>query len=369
MTERVTISDVVSWAEALAPAVLQESYDNAGLQTGDPLQEVTAALITLDVTEPVVDEAIGQGANLIIAHHPVIFGGIKKLTGTSPVERILLKAIRNNIAILAVHTNIDNVAGGVNSMIARKLDLQNCSILRAQRGRLRKLVTFVPPAYLEKIRTAVFSAGAGNIGNYDQCGFTTPGKGSFRGNDKSHPFTGEHGKPHEEPEVRFETIFPAWLEKQVVDALLQSHPYEEVAYDIYSLENIHPLTGSGITGELPRPVDELQFLETLKEVFRIPVIRHSPLLGKPVGKIAVCGGAGSFLLKDAIASGSRFFITGDIKYHQFFEPDGKIVMADIGHYESEQFTKELLLDLLIKKFHTFAVRLSEVDTNPVNYHM
>ncbi len=368
MTPPVTLSEVAAWFETLAPAALQESYDNTGLQTGNPADAVTSALVTLDVTEAVVDEAIRLGANLIVTHHPVIFGGIKKLTGATSVEKILLKAIRHDIAILAVHTNLDNVTGGVNTMIARKLGLTGCRILQPMKGKLRKLVTFVPPGHLEAVRQAVFGAGAGTIGHYDQCSFNTEGKGTFRGNKETHPFAGEAGKFHEENEVRLETIFPAWLEKQVIEALLEAHPYEEVAFDIFALENLNPLTGAGITGELPRPLDEQEFLGLLKLTFGIPVIRHSPLLGKPVKKVALCGGAGSFLLKEAIASRSQFFITGDIKYHQFFDPAGKIVLADIGHYESEQFTKELFHELLTKKFPTFAVRLSEVDTNPVNYY-
>ncbi len=367
MKEQIYLSEIVSFFESLAPSSLQENYDNSGLQAGDPAMNVRSVLVTVDVTEEVIDEAIRFGANLVVMHHPLIFGGLKRITGSTSTERILLKSLRNHIALLAVHTNLDNVEGGVNSKIAAKLGLVNCRILQPLKGQLRKLVTFIPSDHLDKVRRSVFEAGAGYIGNYDQCSFNLEGVGTFRGNEVSNPFVGEPGKLHFESEVRFETIYPLWLEKRIIQALLQSHPYEEVAYDIYPLENACPKAGAGVLGELPEPLDEFHFLQRIKETFDIPVIRHSPLLGKTVRKTAICGGAGSSLLKDAIAAEAGFFLTGDIKYHQFFDADDKIVLADMGHFESEQFTKELFYELLTKKFPTFAVRLSEVNTNPVNY--
>lgn len=369
MGTSIPISEVIRVLEQLAPPALQESYDNAGIQCGDPQAAVTGVLITLDVTPEVVDEAIATGCNLIIAHHPVIFGGIKKITRSTPTGRILLQAIRHNITLYAAHTNLDNVTGGVNSMIARKLGLRNTRILQPLKGKLCKLVTYVPPSHLDAVREALWATGAGHIGQYDQCSFNSSGTGTFRGAAESHPFAGQPGTLHQEPEIRTETIFPAWKEQEVVAALLASHPYEEVAYDLYPLENGWPTMGAGILGELPEHLTEETFLALVKKTFSIPVIRHSPLLGQPVSKIALCGGAGSFLLRDAITAGAHFFLSGDIKYHQFAEPDGKIVMADIGHYESEQFTKQLFLELLTKKFSTFAVRLSEVNTNPVGYYL
>ena len=369
MALSVTISEVVKTLEQLAPPVLQEGYDNTGIQCGDAAASVTGVLITLDITPEVVDEAIATGCNLIVAHHPVIFGNLKKITGSTSTGQVLLKAIRHQITLYAAHTNLDNVTGGVNTMIARKLGLRHTRILQPLKGKLCKLVTFVPPSHLDRVREALWSAGAGHIGQYDQCSFNASGTGTFRGGEESRPFTGQPGVLNQEPEIRTETIFPAWKEEEIVEALLASHPYEEVAYDLHPLANEWATVGAGLTGELPEPVTEAAFLELLKQTFGIPVVRHSPLLQKPVTKVALCGGAGSFLLKEAIASGSQFFITGDIKYHQFFEPAGKIVMADIGHFESEQFTRELFIELLIKKFSTFAVRLSTVRTNPVGYYL
>jgi dinuclear metal center YbgI/SA1388 family protein len=368
MNNITTIGEIAQYFDSVAPLALQESYDNSGLQTGHPSDIVNTVLVTLDVTEEVIDEAIGKGAELIIAHHPVIFGGLKKLTGSNNVERVILKAIRNNIGIYAAHTNLDSIEGGVNSMIARKLGLTNQKILKPVVSVLRKLVTFVPLAQLNQVRNAVFDAGAGHIGNYEQCSFNIEGSGTFKGNEDTNPFAGEKGTFHTETEIRFETIYPSWLEKKIINALLTAHPYEEVAYDIYPLENRFEKAGAGVTGTLPQPLDEKDFLNLLKYNFNIPVVRHSKLLHKKIEKVAICGGAGSFLLKDAIAAKADIFVTGDIKYHQFFDTENKIIIADVGHYESEQFTKELFVELLIKKFSTFAVHLSEVKTNPVNYH-
>jgi dinuclear metal center YbgI/SA1388 family protein len=324
-------------------------------------------LITLDVTEKVVEEAIQKNAQLIVAHHPIVFSGLKKFTGKNYVERTIIKAIKNDIAIYAAHTNLDSVEGGVNQKICEKLGLQNCKILQPASGQLKKLVTFIPVDHLNPVREAVFNAGAGNIGNYDSCGFTTEGLGSFRGNENANPFVGEKGEIHAEKEVRFETIFPGYLQGKVIDALIKSHPYEEVAYDIYPLDNQFYKTGMGMVGTLPQTVAENDFLQQLKSIFNTGIIKHTAVKGKPVEKVAVCGGAGSFLLNAAIAAGADVFVSSDFKYHQFFDAENKIVIADIGHFESEQFTKELFYELLMKNFPKFAVHLSEVNTNPVFY--
>ncbi len=361
------LKDVTQYLESFAPLSLQEPYDNAGLITGDINTGITTVLITLDVTEKVVDEAIQKKAQLIVAHHPIIFSGLKKITGKNYVERTLIKAIKNDIAIYAAHTNIDSVEGGVNRKICEKLGLQNCKILQPAVEQLKKLVTFIPVENGDKVREAIFNAGAGNIGNYDSCGFVTEGLGSFRGNENSNPFVGKKGEIHSEKEIRFETIFPGYLQGRVIEALLKAHPYEEVAYDIYPLENNLDKIGMGMVGTLAEPIPEIEFLKQLKATFNTGLIKHTVLKDKPVEKVAVCGGSGSFLLNTAIAAGADFFVSGDFKYHQFFDAENKIVIADIGHFESEQFTKELFCELLTKKFPKFAVHLSEVGTNPVFY--
>jgi dinuclear metal center YbgI/SA1388 family protein len=361
------VQDICNTIETIAPLAYQESYDNAGLLVGDPKQEVTGGLISIDVTEEVIDEAIQKKCNLIIAHHPIIFGGLKRLTGKNYVERTVIKAIQNNIAIYAAHTNLDNISGGVNSKIAEKLELINCRILMPLADELRKLVVFVPVEQAEKVRAAMCDAGAGKIGNYDYCSYNTNGQGTFRAGEGSDPFVGEQGKIHFEEELRIETIFPKVRQSAIVQAMIQAHPYEEVAYDIYPLENKYTNAGGGMLGTLETPMDEIDFLNKLKEVFGSACVKHTNLLQKKISKVALCGGAGSFMLKKAIASRADVFVSGDFKYHEYFDADGKILIADIGHYESEQFTKDVFYEILMKKFPKFALCLSEVKTNPINY--
>jgi dinuclear metal center YbgI/SA1388 family protein len=361
------INEILIALENLAPFSLQEEYDNAGLSIGRADGEAKGCLICLDVNESVIDEAISKDCNLIISHHPVIFKGLKRLTGQSMTERVVARAIREDIAICSMHTNLDNISEGVNRILCERLGLTELSILRKAGGLLKKLVTFCPTDYAGKVRDALFNAGAGHIGEYDRCSFNSEGMGSFRAGEKADPFVGGIGEMHFENEVRIETIFPSFRQKSIIAALLGSHPYEEVAYDIYPLENEFSQAGSGMIGKLALKMTETEFLSTLKDVLNVPFIKHSQLLGKAVATVAVCGGSGSFLLPDAIRHGADFFVSADFKYHQFFDADSKIVIADTGHYESEQFTCILLADYLKKNFATFAVRISETPVNPVKY--
>lgn len=361
------LKNIISELEKFAPLSYQESYDNCGLLTGNKEQEVTGALLTLDCIEATIDEAISKKCNLIIAHHPIIFGGLKKLNGSNYVERTVIKAIQNNIAIYACHTNLDNVKLGVNKKIADKLGLINQQILAPKKSLLKKLVTFVPTENLEKLRESLFNAGAGNIGNYDQCSFVLEGTGSFRGNENSNPVIGKKGELSLEKEYRLELIFENYNEQHIISTLIQNHPYEEVAYDIYQLENVYQNVGSGMIGELEKPILEKEFLEQLKSVFSLKMLKHTAFLNKPIKKVALCGGSGSFLLKNAINSKSDIYISSDFKYHEFFDAEGKILITDIGHYESEQFTPEIFYDIISNKFPTFATYLTAINTNPVNY--
>ncbi|MBI1782370.1 MAG: Nif3-like dinuclear metal center hexameric protein [Sphingobacteriales bacterium] len=361
------IAQIIQELEATAPLSLQESYDNAGLLTGMPQWECTGVLCTLDATEEVVNEAIERKCNLIVAHHPIIFGGLKKINGKNYVERAVITAIKNGIAIYAIHTNLDNVSHGVNKVIADKLGLINTSILSPKENLLKKLFVFVPIEQVEKVRDAIFNAGAGNIGNYSECSFGVEGTGTFKANEGADPFVGEVGSRHYEKEVRIEGIFPAWLENKIISAIIKAHPYEEVAYDVVALDNFFQKVGSGMIGHLPEKMDEQTFLTKIKSDFGLSVIRHTPLTRKPVQKVAVCGGAGSFLISRALNAGADFYITADVKYHEFFDANGRMVIADIGHFESEQYTIDFLAELLVKKFPTFAVLKSEIQTNPVQY--
>ncbi len=361
------IQEALNFLDTIAPASLQESYDNAGLITGSPAWECTGIITTLDATEEVVHEAIAKKCNLIVAHHPIIFGGLKKITGKNYVEQTIIAAIKNDIAIYAIHTNLDNVLDGVSGKMAAMLGLQNLQILQPKKSLLKKLVTFVPDAQAGHVRNALFAAGAGQIGNYGECSFSSEGSGTFKAGVGTVPFVGKQGGQHTEKETRIETIFPAWREKALIDALKTAHPYEEVAFDIYAIENAWNSAGSGVTGNLPQAVEELSFLQLLKNTFNLTVLRHTPLTGKKVEKVALCGGAGSFLIPAAIASNADFYVTADVKYHEFFDANSKLVIADIGHFESEQFTIDLLFGLLREKFPTFAVLKTGVKTNPVNY--
>lgn len=361
------IKDITDYLETIAPLSYQESYDNSGLIVGDKNSPVKKVLITLDATEDVVDEAIKEKCQLVIAHHPIIFGGLKKLNGKNYVERVVIKAIKNNIAIYAIHTNYDNVIEGVNAEICKRIGLVDCEILFPKKQLLKKLYTFIPVMQYATVTKAVFSAGAGHIGNYSETSFNTMGIGTFKGNEKSNPFLGKKNVLENAEEVKFETIFPAHIESKVIAALLETHPYEEVAYDIVSLDNAFQNVGSGMVGNLKTPLDELAFLKSVKKSLKTDSIRYTKLLGKKVKRVAVCGGSGRFLLNNAIGANADVFITSDFKYHDFFDADNKVVVADVGHYESEQFTKDLLLRHLSEKFPILAARISSINTNPIKY--
>jgi dinuclear metal center YbgI/SA1388 family protein len=363
------INEIILYLESLAHPSLQEHYDNAGLITGDAIWKCSGIICSLDATEEVVKEAVEKKCNLIVAHHPIIFGGLKKINGKNYVEKTIIAAIKNDIAIYAIHTNLDNVIGGVNGKIASMLGLENISILSPKEATLKKIFTFVPVDKAEQVRNGIFIAGGGHIGNYSECSFNAEGNGSFKAGEGTNPFVGDIGKQHQEKEIKIEVIFPSFLENKIVSALKMAHPYEEPAFDLVSLSNSDPFVGSGVIGEWPEAIDERQFLAKLKEVFGVPVIRHTALWNKPIKRIALCGGAGSFLISKALAAGADAYISSDIKYHEFFDANKRLLIADIGHYESEQFTIDLLKEVLGQKFPTFAVLKTEVKTNPVHYFL
>jgi len=361
------LEDLCKYLDSEVPLSFQESYDNAGLQLGKPGAEINSALLTIDVTDEIVDEAIEKKCDIIISHHPLIFHGLKKITGRNFTERIIYRALKNDIAIYSSHTNLDAVNKGVSWKMAEKLGLTRISVLSPLQDRILKLVTFVPEAYLDKVRDAVFDAGAGVSGNYDRCSFVSHGTGSFRGNEGSDPFIGEPGKMHFEKEIRFETVMYSHLKDTVISAMLKAHPYEEVAFDVYPLSNRIGYVGTGCTGYLEKEMTETDFLKHVSLVFDARGIRFSKPSGRTVSKIALCGGAGISFLKDALASKSDAFVTGDIKYHNYFDADNRILLVDLGHFESEKYSTEILYHLIIKKFPKFAVRFSETNTNPINY--
>ena len=360
------IKDVVSFLEAWAPPSLQESYDNAGLLVGDREKNVTGILVALDCTEAVVEEARRTGCNLIVAHHPIIFKGLKRLTGANHVERTVISAIRNEIALFAAHTNLDNVFTGVNQKIASVIGLKETHILIPRKDTLSKLVTFIPHSHAGQVMDALFKAGAGQIGNYKNCSFRLDGQGTYLPSEGSHPFKGEPGKMETVDETRAEVIFPRHLTSAIMNALRATHPYEEVAHYLTELSNEDQESGTGMIGLLPEPLEPFEFLRRLKASMALNVIRHTAPAGQ-IHKVAVCGGSGSSFLRAAILAGADAYVSADFKYHEFFDADGKILIADVGHFESEQFTKDLLVEVLSKKFPTFAINFSKTVTNPISY--
>ncbi len=363
----VRISDITEYLEQTAPLSLQEEYDNAGLLTGNKSQELKGVLISLDTTEDVIDEALRLGFNMVISHHPIIFRGLKKITGSNYVERVIIKAIKNDIALYAIHTNLDNVKNGVNKKIADKLGLSNVRILNPKASGLFKLVTFVPKENVMDVLNAMHDAGAGVIGEYDHCSFRIGGTGRFKPNENANPHIGERNEIEEVEEERVELIYPQYLGPKVLESLRASHPYEEVAYYIHKIENKSKDVGSGMIGHLETPLNIKEFLLLLKQKFYLEQVKYTPIQTRMIKKVAVCGGSGSFLIKAAKNAGADAFISADIKYHEYFDAEGKILIADIGHYESEVFTKELIFELLKKKFSNIALQLSEVNTNPIKY--
>ena len=361
------IKDIINYLEEIAPLSYQEEYDNSGLIIGDQEEEVRGVLITLDCTEDVVNEAINEKCNLIITHHPIIFKGLKKINNSNYVERTVISCIKNNIAVYAIHTNLDNIYDGVNARIADMLGLKKTKILSPKNDLLRQLVVYCPMKESDSLKDALFAAGAGSLGNYDKCSFSLIGTGSFYPNQGSDPFVGEKGKMHFEEEERIEVIYPKHKEREILSVMYNCHPYEEIAYQIYILENKCQTVGAGIVGELKTPVNSLDFIKYVKKIMKSGCVKHTEIVKKKIKQVAICGGSGSFLLHQAIASNSDIFITSDFKYHEFFDANKRIIIADIGHYESEQFTKDLIYDLLVKKFTKFAIRLSKINTNPINY--
>ncbi|MBK7787347.1 MAG: Nif3-like dinuclear metal center hexameric protein [Saprospiraceae bacterium] len=361
------IKDLVQFINDIAPYALQENYDNSGLITGNPDAEIAGVLVSLDCTETVIDEAIELGCNVVLSHHPIVFKGLKSLTGKNYVERTVIKAIQNNISILSCHTNLDNILNGVNGKIANKIGLINTQILAPKVGILKKLSFFVPESHLEGVSKAIHEAGAGQIGNYSDCAFRTRGTGTFTPNEKAQPFIGSTQKPSVEEEVKVEVLVPETSVKAVMAALKSSHPYEEVAYFLHALDNDHQAIGAGLVGELTEPMETEMFLDHLKKTMEVAVIKHTSLIHSHISKVALCGGAGSFLTSAAIKSGAQLFISADFKYHEFFDTEERIIIADIGHYESEKYTIDLLIELISNNFTNFALHYTKRNTNPVFY--
>jgi dinuclear metal center YbgI/SA1388 family protein len=361
------VQDVSNLINEWAPLAYAEDFDNVGLLVGDPYQEVSNILVSHDALVNVVDEAIAKKCNLIVCFHPIIFSGLKRLTSSNYVQRVVQKAIKNDVAIFAIHTALDNVEHGVNFGMCKALNLSNTRILSPKQHLIYKLTTYVPHASVKSVTDSLFKAGAGSIGNYEECSFEVKGQGSFKGNENSTPVIGSRGTKHIEPETQIHLTFEKHLKSKILQTLFENHPYEEVAYEITSLENTLQNVGMGMLGELDKEMSEMDFLAFAKAQFKTGGIRHSQLLGKPVKKIAVLGGSGAFAIKSAKAQGADVLVTSDLKYHDYYQAESRILLCDVGHYESERYTKNLICDYLTEKISTFAIILSEENTNPINY--
>ncbi len=361
------VKDICNIIEEFAPLNFQESYDNAGLLIGDTEMQLTGVLISVDIVEAVIDEAIEKKCNMIVSHHPLIFSGLKKITGQDYIQKCVIKAIKNDIAIYSAHTNLDNVFYGVNGYLADKLGLKNKKILASKGGLLTKLVTYVPKQNVESVKDAIFKAGAGVIGNYDCCSFNIEGEGTFRANENATPFVGKNNELHTETEIRVEVVLPKYLTSKVVAEMIKAHPYEEPAFDILPIDNKWNSVGTGMVGELPKQIEITPFLEFLKQKLNLSTIRYTGDVDRKIKRVALCGGSGSEFLKYAIRERADIYISADFKYHQFFEAENQILIADIGHFESEVHTKEIFYELISKKMPTFAVQKSDINTNPINY--
>jgi dinuclear metal center YbgI/SA1388 family protein len=361
------LKEIINILEELAPLAYAEDFDNVGLLVGDNEQQISGIVVCHDALEAVIDEAIAKKCNLVVCFHPIIFSGLKKITGKNYVERAILKAIKNDIAIYAIHTALDNHKDGVNKIFCNVLGLKNSKILVPKQNFIQKLITYTIPENAEKLRNALFKAGAGKIGNYEDCSFNSQGIGTYMGNQNSNPAIGEKFEFVEAQEIKIEVTFEKYLQSKILKALFANHVYEEVAYEVYDLQNSHQNIGLGMIGELETPIDEKEFLYFVKQKMQSGVIRHSELLGKKVTKVAVLGGSGSFAIKNAIQAGADIFLTADLKYHDFYQAENSIVLADIGHFESERFIKNYIVDFLKEKITNFAVVLSEINTNPVKY--
>lgn len=361
------IREITNAIEQLAPLPLQESFDNSGVQVGDINNEAKAALLCIDVTEEVIDEAIALGCNLVISHHPLAFRPFKSLTGKSYIERCVMKACKNDIVVYAAHTNLDNAKNGINAYLASKLNLEQVRILSPQQKALLKLVTFVPTDHLDNVRSALFNAGAGKIGNYDSCSYSSSGYGTFKAEEGTNPFCGVQGELHMEAECRLEVILPLYKRADVVQSLIAVHPYEEPAFDMFMLENVWEQAGSGIVGSLSEEMEEDEFLYFVKDTLRLNVVQHSKFSARKIRDVAICSGSGAFLIPQAIRYGADIFITGEAKYNDFYDVEDKMLLATIGHYESEIYTKDIFYEYLSKKYPNFALNKSGYDENPVKY--
>ncbi len=360
-----TIGDLSSALESVAPSLYAESYDNVGLLVGRSEWKCEKVLVALDITEAVVQEAIEKGVQAIVAHHPVIFGGIQRLTGEDTAQRAIELAIKHSIALLACHTNLDAIEGGVSYRMAQAISLVNVRTLQPRSGLLWNLIVYVPAESAETLLEALWEAGAGKMGAYDECAFRSHGLGSFRPKEGAHPHNGVIGERAFADEIRLELLVPEGARKKVHQCMMEHHPYEEIAHSWLKHDGVHHSVGFGAIGQWDA-CDWPEAVRRIKTAFGVASFRHTMPIASDYRTVAVCGGAGADLLAQAKSQQAELFITSDITYHRYFGADDRLVFIDIGHWESEQHAMELLIDIVREKFPNFAVLKSETNTNPMH---
>ncbi len=331
------IQDLVGMVHRLYPPALAEDWDNVGLQVGDPAAEVSRVLVCLDPSENIIEQAVARGAQAVVAHHPLIFKPLKSLVPSGQTGSTLFRAVRDGIAVICAHTNLDRAQNGLNDWLAGRLGLEGVRPLEAPaEGGLVKLVVFVPAGYENRVAEALFKAGAGQIGNYDQCSFRAAGSGTFRGGADSDPFLGEPGVREAAAEVRLETIVPRELVSRVLPKLIKAHPYQEVAYDLVPLANVRPGIGLGRIGRLAQETGAAAFAARVKAALQASSLRLVGADEARVKKVAVCGGSGASLIREAARQGADAMVTGDVKYHEAqLAQELGLVLIDAGHFATE----------------------------------
>lgn len=344
----VKAEEVVALIEELAPPGLAEAWDNSGWQVGDPNQEVDRVMVALDIDEQVAGEAVEKGVQLIISHHPLIMKGLKSIRLDTAAGRLTGKLIRAGIGAYAAHTNLDSTRGGINDRLAQKLGLQDTRVLFVvEKEKYLKLVVFVPESHLQDVMGALRRQGAGWIGNYSDCTFQVKGTGTFRPGEGTDPYIGKQGELERVEEVRLETIVPAPIVDKVLKAVIDAHPYEEVAYDLYPLALEGPAKGLGRVGNLSSPVKFSQFVQLVRQALNLSNVRFGGEEGETVNRVAICSGSGADLWPAARAMGAQVLVTGDVKYHAARDMlAGGIKFVDAGHYGTEKIVVELLGDYL-----------------------
>lgn len=372
----ILVKNIESTLSQLAPAMLKMDYDNVGLQVGDSSSKVKKILVSLNITSEVAEEAVKKKCDLIVSHHPLIFRPLKNIRAGEGNSDIIIKLVRNNISYIACHTNFDSVKQGVSFLLAEKIGLKNPKVLVTSKEIRKssyienyKLTVYVPKTHLFLLKKALAEAGAATIGEYDFCYFEQEGTGSFRPGIKATPHIGEKEKLSEITEIKLETIVPVRTVSSVIKALLQTHPYEEPAYDLYKLENDFQNYGLGAIGDLEKEVSMNEFLKIVTNKLKIDNVRFSrPENSKRIKRVAVMGGSGGDMWRKALSQGADAYLTAECDHHTFLDAKGKLFIVEATHQATEQFAVQGLTNYIKSKYANLEVVTSQEDCDPILYY-